>query len=345
MSRYEYIWIDGGGNLRSKTRFVSVPLAPPEKWNYDGSSTGQAPGNDSEVTLSPVAIFNDPFGDISRDRLVLCETHTSDDKPAKWNNRSAIRANIDACHSQHDLWFGFEMEYFLMDAQTHKPLGWPPGGSRPPPQGQFYCGVGAHAAHGRHIKDEHASMCQKAGLTVAGTNGEVAPGQWEIQIGIVHGINAADQLWVARYILQRVAEKYGAYASFDPKIDPGYNGSGLHTNVSTKQTRAEGTGIQFIEDSMQTFEKLHPAHMRQYGAGNERRMTGEHETASFERFSYGVADRGASIRIPRTTAAAGCGYFEDRRPASNADPYVVIKCIAEALYLSSAAVARDECDH
>jgi glutamine synthetase len=153
----------------------------------------------------------------------------------------------------------------------------------------------------------------------------------EIQVGIGKGVDAGDQVWMARYVLGRVAEQHGLAVSYEPKLAAEFNGSGMHTNVSSDDTRAPG-GLAFITEAMPQFEAAHAEHMRAYGEGNQGRMTGAHETASYDRFSFGVADRGASVRIPRQTAAAGCGYFEDRRPAANADPYDVIRCVAAALY-------------
>lgn len=261
---------------------------------------------------------------------MLCETYQADGQPAVCNNRTPVDEFVEKCHADHDLGFGFEMEYFLMDPQTNKPLGWPADPlARPLPQGHYYCGTGANAAYAQTVNDDHFDACIKAGLTIAGTNGDVVPGQWEIQIGIVYGLDAADQLWIARYLLQRAAERHGL--SLAPKLDSEYNGSGLHTNVSSDDTRGEG-GLEFIKNTMDNFAKLHASHMAMYGDGDASGMTGECETASFDKFSYGVTDRGASVRIPRTIAADGRGYFEDMHPASSADPYLVIKCIGEAMY-------------
>ena len=96
--------------------------------------------------------------------------------------------------------------------------------------------------------------------------------------------------------------------------------------------RAEG-GIELIMDAINKLSGRHSYHMERYGEYNHLRMTGAHETASYDKFTWGVANRGCSVRIPRETEANRCGYFEDRRPASNMDPYVVISLIFETTSL------------
>jgi len=149
------------------------------------------------------------------------------------------------------------------------------------------------------------------------------PGQWEYQVGPCVGINGADQMMVSRYILNRVCEDFGVYCTLDPKpIDGDWNGAGCHTNFSTEKMRKVG-GYALIETAIRQLGAKHAEHIAAYGEGNERRLTGKHETADMGKFLYGVANRGCSIRIPRSTEADGFGYLEDRRPASNMDPYVV----------------------
>ncbi|OAE23439.1 hypothetical protein AXG93_961s1390 [Marchantia polymorpha subsp. ruderalis] len=332
----EYIWIGGSGtDMRSKARTLPGPVKSPEelpRWNYDGSSTGQAPGKDSEVILYPQAIFKDPFrrGD---NILVICDCYTPQGQPIPTNKRAAaakIFSQVEV--SNEEPWYGLEQEYTLLQKEVKWPLGWPIGGY-PGPQGPYYCGIGVDKAWGRDIVDAHYKACLYAGIQIGGINGEVMPGQWEFQVGPALGITAGDQLWAARYILERITEIAGVVLSLDPKpVEGDWNGAGCHTNFSTKSMRREG-GFRVIKDAIEKLEKRHKAHIAAYGEGNERRLTGKHETASMNTFSWGVANRGASIRVGRDTEAEGKGYFEDRRPASNMDPYIVTSMIAETTIL------------
>lgn len=326
----EYVWVDAVGNTRSKTRTLtpdraaSVDKLP--KWNFDGSSTGQAPGDDSEVILKPQAIFRDPFRprtDGLDNILVMCDTYTPAGEPLPTNTR-AVAAKAFEGKEDEEIWFGLEQEFTLFNLDEKTPLGWPQGGMPARPQGPYYCSVGPENSFGRHITDAHYRACLYAGINISGSNGEVMPGQQEYQVGPCVGIEAGDQLMMSRYILQRVCEDFQVYCSFHPKpITTGdWNGAGMHTNISTKAMREEG-GLEIIHKAIHKLGAKHAEHIAVYGSGNELRLTGKHETASINQFSYGVANRGASVRIGRDTEAEGKGYFEDRRPASNADPYLV----------------------
>lgn len=190
------------------------------------------------------------------------------------------------------------------------------------------------SAFGRYVVDAHYRACLYAGLKISGINAEVMPGQWEFQVGPCEGLDSGDSLILARYILLRIAEDFGVHVSYDPKpISGDWNGAGCHTNYSTRSMRAEG-GFVAIMDAVKKLETCHKELISKYGAGNERRLTGAHETAAMDKFSYGVADRGASIRIPRQAETDGRGYLEDRRPASNMDPYVVTSLLAQKTILS-----------
>jgi len=327
----EYVWIDGSNGVRSKCKTLDKKpekVADLPEWNFDGSSTGQAPGHDSDVYLRPVALYPDPFR-LGDNVLVMCETYGSDGKPNKYNFRHDAAIVLNK-HAEHEFWFGLEQEYTLLDTQGW-PYGWPKNGF-PAPQGPYYCGVGTGKVFCRDIVEAHYKACMYSGINISGTNAEVMPAQWEYQVGPCQGIDMGDQLWMSRFLLHRVAEEFGAKVTFAPKPIPGdWNGAGLHTNVSTKETRAEG-GMKAIEAAMEKLAGRQKEHMAVYGEDNQLRMTGAHETSSYDKFSWGVANRGSSVRIPRSVAAEGKGYFEDRRPASNGDPYQLTGIITETLY-------------
>ncbi|EHL03511.1 Glutamine synthetase/guanido kinase [Glarea lozoyensis ATCC 20868] len=331
----EYIWIDSQGGVRSKSKtLLKVPesgefaLEDLPEWNFDGSSTGQAPGEDSDVYLRPVAIFPDPFRG-APNILVLTECWDPDGTPNKFNYRAECAKLMNA-HKVHEPWFGLEQEYTLLDF-SDRPYGWPTNGF-PGPQGPYYCGVGAGKVFCRDIVEAHYKACLNAGVKISGTNAEVMPAQWEFQVGPCTGIEMGDHLWVARFLLHRIAEEFGAKISFHPKPIPGdWNGAGLHSNFSSKEMRVEG-GMKHIEAAIKKLEGRHKEHIAVYGEDNTMRLTGKHETGSIDTFTYGVANRGASIRIPRECGAKGYGYFEDRRPASNADPYQITGIMMETIY-------------
>lgn len=336
----EYVWIDAFGGYRCKTKVVhgkkTVKLADLPSWNYDGSSTGQAPGEDSEVILEPQALFADPFRG-GNHVLVLCDTYTPQGEPIPTNTRAPAKAIFDM-DTELEPWFGIEQEYTLFKDGT--PLGWPKSKARafggptvqlgyPGPQGPYYCAAGADVAFGREIIEEHLAACLEAGINVSGINAEVMPGQWEYQVGPCVGIDAGDHHHMSRYILNRVCEKYEVIASLDPKPVPGdWNGAGCHTNFSTKPMREEKDGYEnYIVPAIERLAEKHAEHIAAYGEGNELRLTGAHETASIDKFSWGVANRGASVRVGNQTKEEGRGYLEDRRPASNMDPYRVTSMI------------------
>jgi glutamine synthetase len=325
----EYVWIGGSGrpdDLRCKTKTLNKEVKSVDElpiWNYDGSSTGQAPGKDSEVYLKPVKIYPDPFRG-GKNILVLCEACLPDGKltPIPTNTRNAAKAIFDQ-KKEEEPWYGIEQEYTLFHSDGVTPLGWPKNGY-PGPQGPYYCSAGAQNAFGRRIVESHYKACLHAGLNISGINAEVMPGQWEYQIGPCTGIDSGDQVVLSRYLMLRVCEDYSVIVSFDPKPKSGdWNGAGCHTNYSTKAMREDDDGWEKIIEAIKKLGAKHTEHIAVYGKGNDRRLTGAHETAPITKFSYGVANRGASIRIPRQTKLDGKGYFEDRRPASNMDPYLV----------------------
>ena len=326
----EYIWMDGHKptqKLRSKTKVIEGPVNSIKNlpiWGFDGSSTNQAEGNYSDCMLKPVCTVPDPIRG-GEDILVMCEVMNPDGSVHSSNTRAHLR-EIAEKFSNEEAWFGIEQEYTLFEGRN--PLGWPEGGY-PAPQGPFYCGVGADEVFGRDIVEDHMQLCLDAGLELSGINAEVMPGQWEYQIGPLGPLDAADQMWISRWLLYRISEDYGISATLHPKPVKGdWNGAGAHTNFSTKSMREEG-GMGVIKEACEKLSKKHDEHINVYGAHNDERLTGLHETCSIREFRYGVSDRGASIRIPMQTANDGYGYLEDRRPSANMDPYKVCSILIE----------------
>lgn len=334
MIKAEYIWIDGTkptALLRSKTKILPEPVGSLEEipeWGFDGSSTGQAGGSSSDCLLAPVRFVKDPIRG-GEHILVLCEVLNADGSPHATNTRAPLRKIAEAT-AVHEPWFGIEQEYTL--TQHDRPLGFPKDGF-PGPQGPYYCGVGAERVFGRDLVEAHLEACLEAGLTMAGINAEVMPGQWEFQVGPVGALEVSDELWLARWILMRLGEDIGVSVSLAPKPMPGdWNGTGAHTNFSTKAMRAEG-GLRVIEDACYKLGLKREEHIAVYGSGNDERLTGKHETCSIKEFRFGVSDRGASIRIPIFTAQRNRGYLEDRRPAANMDPYLVTARLLQTVCL------------
>lgn len=327
----EYIWIGGNQELRSKTKVIrnNIDVSDISKlpeWNYDGSSTNQADGSDSEVILKPVKVIKDPFRE-GYNYLVLCDTWLPNGKSHPTNNR--IKAeNIFNKDLKKEPMFGMEQEFFCINLNTKKPLGFPELGY-PEPQGQYYCSVGSSNAYGRSYLEEVLKNCLYANLPITGVNYEVCAGQMEIQVCST-GIDAADSLILTRYILMRTGEKYFIDIDLSAKPVKGdWNGSGCHTNFSTKEMRENDNGYDLILEAIHKLSKKHDEHIKLYGDDNSERLTGLHETANINDFSFGVANRGASIRIPRETEKNKKGYLEDRRPSSSCDPYLVTSKIFE----------------
>jgi glutamine synthetase len=343
LSKVTYIWIDGTDptqTLRSKTRILEYhgkQFAAKDlpQWNFDGSSTNQAEGHDSDLILQPVCVVKDPISGEGH-FLALCEVLNPDETPHISNKRTRLVQLMAQGGSAYDPWIGYEQEYTLFQGQ--QPLGWPDRGY-PAPQGPFYCGVGADEVFGRHLVEEHTQACIDAGIMIYGTNAEVMPGQWEFQIGY-RGINSesadpvtvSDHLWLARWLLYRLGERYDITAKLHPKpIKGDWNGAGKHTNFSTRDTRDPKKGMQAINEAISRLKARHQQHIAVYGHDLELRLTGKHETASINQFISGVGDRGASIRIPRPVASKGYGYLEDRRPGANANPYEVAAILVETI--------------
>jgi glutamine synthetase len=320
--KLEYIWLDGyepTPNLRSKTKIVE----------FAGEPTLE------DCFLQPVALFPDPGR--ANAMLVMCEVLLPDGTPHPSNTRSSIPDDPDA-------WFGFEQEYFLY--RDGRPLGFPADGF-PAPQGEYYTGVGFKNVGdvAREIVDTHIDLCLAAGIELEGVNAEVAKGQWEFQIFGKDSRRAADEVWIARYLLLRLCERYGVDVNFHPKplgAEHDWNGSGMHTNFSTAHMRDAG-GEAYFTALMAAFDEAREEHIAVYGPDNELRLTGLHETAAIDEFTYGVANRGASIRIPHSFVANGYrGYLEDRRPNSLGDPYKIAGRILQTIQTVDIGIAVDE---
>ena len=326
MYKAEYIWIDGAeptAKLRSKTKVIEDGVEP-GIWGFDGSSTNQAAGESSDCVLKPVRIVPDPIRG-GENKLVLCEVLLITMKPHPTNTRAALAATAKK-YAKHEMWFGIEQEYTFFDGI--KPLGWPDNGF-PAPQFGYYCGVGADEIFGREIVEAHSDACIVAGLKIAGTNAEVMPAQWEFQIGPNDPLECSDHMWLARWLLYRIAEDFDVSATLNPKpIDGDWNGAGCHTNFSTKAMRESYAPI---EAACRALGEKVDLHVKNYGEGIERRLTGRHETAPYNKFSWGVSNRAASVRIPWQVAVDKKGYAEDRRPNANMDPYVVTRLITETV--------------
>lgn len=337
----EYIWLDGCNNLRSKIRvinlesgkYLTINMLP--EWNFDGSSTNQANSNgNTEVILKPVKLYKNKYNIIcncnscSEYFFVLCETYNIDGTPHISNSRHHAKLCFDA-YSDEKPWFGLEQEYFMYTNESiifHKT------------HNEYYCGISLSNIQ-RKIMTEHLNYCIETGLIISGTNAEVSPNQWEFQIGPCEGIESGDQVIMARFFLERIAEKYDVQISYKPKPRNDINGSGCHINFSTENTRNKcnsngKTGITYIYNYIENLRQCHSEMNEVYGENNHLRLTGKHETSSFDSFTSGVGTRNTSIRIPNETNKQHCGYLEDRRPGANIDPYkatsmLFIKCIGK----------------
>ncbi len=347
----EYVWIDGIEETRSKLRVLDLDLSMESNlsdiksfiqyipnWNFDGSSTSQAEGKNSDILIKPVNIFPNPFIKWCLSFVVLCECYNKDGTPHQTNTRTKLVETYSQCKNDEP-WFGIEQEYVLTELEKNsglfKPYNWvsmyEPGNG---PQGPYYCGVGGDRCFGRPISLRHLQLCMEMGLKICGTNAEVMASQWEYQIGPLDPIELSDQMWISRFVLGRVTEEFGCAYTLHPKPHTfgEWNGSGGHTNFSTKSMREPG-GLSHIVSACEKLGSTHESHMAVYGKFNECRLTGQYETSSINDFSWGFSDRGKSIRIPLNVKSDGCGYLEDRRPGSNLDPYLVTEIICRTVCL------------
>ena len=328
----EYVWIDGYNNLRSKIKIINldtITLNNIPEWNFDGSSTGQATGSNSDIILKPIKLFKNPFHLNIISFLVLCETYNKDYSPHETNNRKICLDMFEKTKT-YDFWFGIEQEYIIID-NVGNPYLW----KNTPIKSKLkhsdsYCSVGGDRCLGRKISEEHLMKCIYAGIHICGTNAEVMTSQWEYQIGAIDAISVSDELWMSRYIMLKITESYECYVTFLPKPFENQPGSGLHTNVSTNEMREEN-GFEKIIDACEKLKNTHEKHLTYYGQDNHKRLTGQNETCSYKEFKYAISDRNCSIRIPLNVVNDKKGYFEDRRPGANADPYLVTFILMESI--------------
>jgi glutamine synthetase len=322
----------------------AMPSSPADLpvWTYSGA-------DDEDIFLVARKIYKDPFRR-GNNIIVLADTYggpkegsgESYGEPTKFNTRRACAAAmVEAAKLGDDPWFGIEQEYYLLDLKNSWPLGWPKN-DFPGKHGDYYCAVGAAKAVGREAVEAHYRACLYAGVKLGGINSEVAPGQWEYQVGPSSGIDCADDLWMSRYILQRMCELLHIEVTFDPKPVPGWPGIGCHTNYSTRDTRAKSGGIRAMQEQIEKLRLRHEDHIVVYGQGNERRLTGLDNTASMHDFSSSIGGRDTTIRIPAKVGAQGYGYYEDRRPAANMDPYQVCRMIVETTLLCHPQAGQDQ---
>lgn len=341
--RLEYVWLDGHDtkNIRSKVRYEEwnmdaqsgnmsreTVLERIPEWNFDGSSTKQAKTKNSDVVLHPVRVYHNPLevSDMAS-FIILCDTYNPDGTPHETNTRHKLHSVIEKYEESDDMWFSVEQEYTFIE-KDNLPVNW----HKETPQGENYCGIGSQNVNHRITVEQHAFSCMQAGIDLVGTNAEVLVSQWEYQLGPKGAIETADDLWVSRYLLHRLTEGQDFSASLHPKpVEGEWNGAGTHINFSTEYMREAGDK-KYILDVCDALSVKHDNHMKVYGEENEKRLTGDCETQHFSKFTYGVSDRGASVRIPAQTAMDWCGYIEDRRPAANVDPYeafgVLVKTIS-----------------
>jgi glutamine synthetase len=330
----EYVWMDNNMNFRSKTKVTAMEqhikynyLSYPH-WNFDGSSTGHTTIDNSEVFLEPYKVYRDIFRDFGEDVVVFCNCYQMVDGEKKYFNSRNDAQKVFEEYQELKPLFGLEQEFFIIDSKTNMPYGVDTFDSSVP----HYCGVGAGNVDSRVRKfmNQVLLMAVKSGIILTGLNMEVAQGQCEFQVCNL-GINACDDLVFLRYIMVRLGEDYNMKIDFTPKPYSTLNGSGCHINFSTKEMRQEN-GYNKIKSALEKLKLQDPiAHLDHYGDNNTSRLTGTNETSKYNDFTIGNGHRGCSIRIPNDTINKGCGYFEDRRPGANIDPYVACTFLLKSI--------------
>jgi glutamine synthetase len=312
----EYVWLDGKGQTRSKCKTMDKTPSGCDDctiWTFNGACTDQAEAVSSDVYLVPRKVFTDPIRGAPH-VLVVCECITQAMEPAKGNFRAEC-AEVMEKFANSDPWFGLEQEYVLMDDQ---------GTPLTVAAGDNYCGRGALSLpkYMREIMGDHYAQCLSAGIKISGMNCESGRAQAEFQIGPCKGLNAGDHMIAARHTLHKCANRYRCAVSFK-----GYHSdievpSGMHVNFSSRETRGDG-GLIIIEKVCRALGRRMKEAIGVYGGENAERLCGKKDTSEMNSFSFAIADRTASIRIPRSVGIVAKGYLEDRRPSANSDPYRV----------------------
>tara|TARA_Y100001938_G_C8098994_1_gene440206 strand:- start:5313 stop:6416 length:1104 start_codon:yes stop_codon:yes gene_type:complete len=340
----EYIWLDGYdvSNLRSRTRYIkqsgndrNLELSDLPEWSHDGSSTNQAEVSNSDMILKPVKLY------ISKSEptrgYALCEVYNTKGKPHISNSRVDLAKLMDSDKNFSNLTFGIEQEYVFIEPKQSQPWQWPTRWDDeekmektffPGPQGRYYCGTG-NFVRGRNVVREHARRCHDIGLELTGTNAEVMLSQWEYQLGPQNPLDLADDMWMARYLYEQIAEEKGFAVEYFPKLfrdNDDWAGTGCHINFSTPTLREGGDNKRYIDDLLVGISEDHKKHIKVYGAGNEFRLNGKNETSHIDSFEWGDGDRTVAMRIPH-----GANYIEDRRPGGNINPYEAFTALAESI--------------
>ncbi|KAL5006627.1 hypothetical protein ScPMuIL_015433 [Solemya velum] len=335
----EYVYVDHSRtDIHWKTRTLDFePMSAQACPVWDTLMYNNFEGKEPrvEVLIVPVSLYRDPFRR-GKNKLVFCQIYEKMDKPAFINTRHTCEKVLDKI-SEDEPWFGLEQEYFILGSDQ-RPAGWKTEKSFRPKDYHSLCGLTRTAGLERELVDVHYQACLFAGLKIGGINREDAPGQWEYQIGPCLGISAGDEVWVSRYLLLRVGEMFGVEISFFPKpVEDALPAAGVHINCSTRRMREEG-GYKYIVEAVEKLAKTpQDVVLKMYdphnGKDNEKRLKGNYFVPESSHFSWGVGDRLASIRIPILVAERKRGYFEDRRPSSNCDPFCAIEVLVRASML------------
>lgn len=330
----EYIWLGStGSDLRSTTRLLDKKPSCVEELpivDVDGSASGQATSDSCEIFLKPRKIFSDPFrkGDHI---LVLCDTFlppllgdfepTDQLQPHPSNNRAPCEA-VSRKAAGSEPMFAVEQEYLVLDPATGQAIGWGGQGLAPHEQhlrglcGPGWPGLSGAPANCRSFAEQHLAYCLHAGVKIAGMAAPHAYALLTYEVGPCLGVAMGDELWMSRYILLRLAQRHNVGVSWDPHHAPGEGGSlACRVKFSTAETRQPGIGMFAMQQQIANLEALHMQHMLAYGAGRARQLPGG--------FSCGVSNNTCTIMIPSKALIGRCGYYVDRRPGANMDPYLV----------------------